>query len=164
MVYNEENTLKERRAMSHHAHHNHQDAYQHVVSHLKEKGIRITESRKAVIRHLITSPDHPSAEMIYKELRPNFPTMSLATVYNNLRVLVEEGFVAELKRNNDTTTYYDFMGHDHLNIICERCGKITDLIAEDIPSLEQQVQEQTGYHITKELLTIYGICPSCQTK
>lgn len=148
--------------MSHHTHHHHQDSYAHVVSHLKEKGIRITETRKAVIRHLIDSPDHPSAEMIYKDLLPSHPSMSLATVYNNLKVLVEEGFVTELKRNNDTTTYYDFMGHDHLNVICEHCGKITDLVAENIPSLESQVQAQTGYQITKELLTIYGICPDCQ--
>ncbi|MER0122523.1 Fur family transcriptional regulator [Streptococcus sp. ZJ93] len=143
-------------------HTDHQEAYAHVVNHLKEKGVRMTETRKAVIRYLIDSSDHPSAEMIYKDLRPNYPNMSLATVYNNLKVLVEEGFVTELKRNNDTTTYYDFMGHDHLNVICERCGKITDLIAENMPSLEHQVEAQTGYQITKELLTIYGICPDCQ--
>mgnify|MGYP003583804049 FL=1 len=103
----------------------HQTAFEHVIQHLKEKRIRITETRKAVVAYIIESDDHPSAEMIYLDLLPNYPNMSLATVYNNLKVLLEEGFVTELKRANDPTTYYDFMGHEHLNVICEKCGKIT---------------------------------------
>ncbi len=55
--------------------------------------------------------------MIYHDLLPNFPNMSLATVYNNLKVLIDEGFVTEIKVRNDTTTYFDFMGHQHLNVI-----------------------------------------------
>ena len=47
---------------------------------------------------------------IYRDLLPEHPNMSLATVYNNMKVLVDEGFVAELKVTNDTTTYYDFYG------------------------------------------------------
>ncbi|TCD45718.1 transcriptional repressor [Streptococcus sp. X16XC17] len=135
-------------------------AYEHVIDHLRTKGIRITETRKAVLAYLIDSKEHPSAEMIYRDLRPDFPSMSLATVYNNLKVLVDEGFVTEIKRNKDTTTYYDFMGHDHLNVICEKCGKITD-IDVDFPSFNRIAQEQTGYRITKEVVTIYGICPDC---
>ena len=69
--------------------------------------------------------------MIYYDLLPDNPGMSLATVYNNLKVLVEEGIVSEIKVNNDNTTYYDFMGHDHLNIVCEKCGHITDLDSTD---------------------------------
>ena len=76
------------------------------------------------------SDQHPSADVIYYDLLPDNPGMSLATVYNNLKVLVEEGIVSEIKVNNDNTTYYDFMGHDHLNIVCEKCGQITDL---DLP-------------------------------
>jgi Fur family peroxide stress response transcriptional regulator len=100
--------------------------------------------------------------MIYKDLLPSYPGMSLATVYNNLRLLLEEGFVTEIKRTNDTTTYYDFMGHEHLNVICEVCGKITDFMDVEIPSLKKEAQQQTGYKITKEVLSVYGICPNCQ--
>ena len=100
--------------------------YEDVLNQLKAKGIRLTESRKAVIRYLMMSDQHPSADVIYYDLLPDNPGMSLATVYNNLKVLVEEGIVSEIKVNNDNTTYYDFMGHDHLNIVCEKCGQITD--------------------------------------
>ena len=57
----------------------HKKDYQEVIEHLRLKGVRITETRKAVIAFIISSHDHPSAEMIYQALLPEFPNMSLAT-------------------------------------------------------------------------------------
>ena len=88
--------------------------------------------------------------------------MSLATVYNNLKVLIDEGFVTEIKVRNDTTTYFDFMGHQHLNVICEKCGHIADLELE-LPDVKHEAEAQTGYHITQSQTTVYGICPKCQS-
>ena len=135
--------------------------YQEVTEHLRMKGVRLTETRKAVIAFMINSSDHPSAEMIYQALLPEFPHMSLATVYNNLKVLIDEGFVAELKVRNDTTTYFDFMGHQHLNVICEKCGRIADMDL-NLPDVKEEVEKQTGYRITNAQTTVYGICPACQ--
>ena len=104
-----------------------QEKVEDVLQHLREKSVRITETRRAVLSYLVKSQEHPSADAIYQDLKPAFPNMSLATVYNNLKVLIEEGFVSEIKVRNDTTTYFDFMGHDHLNLICESCGKIDDI-------------------------------------
>ena len=115
--------------------------YEDILNQLKAKGIRLTESRKAIIRYLMMSDQHPSADVIYYDLLPDNPGMSLATVYNNLKVLVEEGIVSEIKVNNDNTTYYDFMGHDHLNIVCEKCGQITDYYLP-IPSFKEEVESQ----------------------
>ena len=95
---------------------------------------------------------------------PDYPNMSLATVYNNMKVLVDEGFVSELKISNDSTTYYDFMGHQHINIVCESCGKITDFMDSDAIDIGKEAHKQTGYNITKIQLTAYGICPDCQQK
>lgn len=148
--------------MKEHKHHMDQskEYYQDVLKHLREKGVRITETRKAVIDFIIQSHDHPSADMIYQALLPAFPNMSLATVYNNLKVLIDEGFVSELKVRNDTTTYYDFMGHQHLNVICEKCGRIADMDL-DLPDVQQEAADQTGYQITKSQMVVYGICPDC---
>ena len=151
--------------MKEHKHHldQNKEYYQDVLKHLREKGVRITETRKAVIDFIIQSHDHPSADMIYQALLPAFPNMSLATVYNNLKVLIDEGFVSELKVRNDTTTYYDFMGHQHLNVICEKCGRIADMDL-DLPDVQQEAADQTGYQITKSQMVVYGICPDCVTR
>lgn len=136
--------------------------YQEVLEHLRDKGTRITETRKAVLAYMISSHEHPSAERIYQDLRPDFPNMSLATVYNNLKVLIDEGFVEEIKISNDNTTYFDFMGHDHLNIVCEKCGRIADFEDAEIPDLKREAEAQTGYQITKTQVLMYGVCPDCQ--
>lgn len=136
--------------------------YQEVLEHLRSKGIRITETRKAVLSYMITSHEHPSAEKIYQDLLPSYPNMSLATVYNNLKVLIDENFVEEIKISNDNTTYFDFMGHDHLNVVCEKCGRIADFEDVEIPDLKREAEAQTGYQITKTQVLMYGICPECQ--
>ena len=75
--------------------------YQEILSHLRSKGIRITETRKGILQYMMLTKEHPSAEKIYQDLKPHYPNMSLATVYNNLKVLVDEGFVEELKITKD---------------------------------------------------------------
>lgn len=145
-----------------HTHHRPLDAYENVIEHLRGKHIRITETRKAIIAYLINSTEHPSADKIYKDLLPEHPSLSLATVYNNIKVLVNEGFVTELKVTNNPTTYYDFMGHQHINIICKCCGAITDFMDVDAIDIGKEAYEQTGYQITKIQVTAYGLCPKCQ--
>ncbi|MDG3142169.1 transcriptional repressor [Streptococcus suis] len=135
--------------------------YQAVLNHLRKKHSRITEARKAILAYMIAADHHPSAEQVYKDLSPKYPNLSLATVYNNLRVLVDEGFVSELKVTNDQTTYFDYKGHDHVNVICEVCGKISDLELE-IPDITHEAADQTGYRITKSQFIVYGICETCQ--
>ncbi|MGT2929199.1 Fur family transcriptional regulator [Streptococcus dentasini] len=140
------------------------EAYETVLERLRSKHIRITESRKAIIRYMIGTKKHPSAEMIYEDLLPDYPSMSLATVYNNLKVLVEEGFVTELKLCHYSTTYYDFLGHREIHIACENCGRITDFMDADIRDMYQEASNQTGYQVTHSQVMLYGICPECQAQ
>jgi len=142
-------------------HRKEEECVEEVLQSLRTKGIRITDTRRAVLAYLVASHEHPSAEKIYHDLLPQFPGMSLATVYNNIKVLIDEGVVSEIKVRNDTTTYFDFMGHEHLNVVCEKCGRIAD-VDIDVPDLCEEAASQSGYLITKTQMTVYGICPDCQ--
>jgi len=142
-------------------HRHEEERVEEVLQSLRAKGIRITYTRRAVLSYLVASHEHPSAEKIYRDLLPQFPSMSLATVYNNIKVLIDEGVVSEIKVRNDTTTYFDFMGHDHLNVVCEKCGRIADVDIE-VPDLREEAASQSGYQITKTQMTVYGICSECQ--
>lgn len=144
-------------------HHSHEPEHllEEVLQQLKERYIRITPQRRAILDYLIRSHDHPSVEQIYQDLLPEHPSMSLATVYNNLKVLVEEGFVHEMKFSG-VTSRYDFMGHRHYHVICDKCGKIADFTHTDLSFIYSPAQSQTGYHIRAAHLEAYGLCPSCQ--
>ena len=67
-----------------------------IILTFKEKKLKLTPQRLAVYQYLKSTSEHPSAETIYKSLQPNYPTMSLATVYKTLKTLVEIGLVQEL--------------------------------------------------------------------
>jgi len=73
-----------------HDHHEHNEL-QDAVERLKQSGVRITPQRFAVLEFLVNAKSHPTADEIYKALEGKFPNMSVATVYNNLRVFREMG-------------------------------------------------------------------------
>ncbi|XJS09990.1 Fur family transcriptional regulator [Aerococcaceae bacterium WGS1372] len=134
---------------------------EHVLDGLRQKGMRITEGRKAILQLLMDSNDHPTAEEIYHELKPKFDNLSLATIYNNLNFFVSEGLVYEMKFSN-VSSRYDYLGHSHYHIICRNCGKIADFHGEDLDELYKSAAEQTDYLVQFDKLELYGICPTCQ--
>ena len=71
----------------------------------KKKNISITPQRYAVLEYLIEHRSHPTADEIYKALEHRFPNMSVATVYNNLRLFTSIGFVQEMKYGDASPTW-----------------------------------------------------------
>ncbi|NCU19053.1 peroxide-responsive transcriptional repressor PerR [Pallidibacillus pasinlerensis] len=127
---------------------------------LKDSGVRITPQRHAILEYLISSMTHPTADEIYKALESRFPNMSVATVYNNLRVFREVGLVKELTYG-DASSRFDFVTHEHYHIICEDCGKITDFQYPGLDEIEQFASHVSGYQISHHRLEVYGLCPEC---
>lgn len=143
---------------------NYNKYFDNVIYHLKEKKIRITETRKAIIKYIIESKVHPSAEKIYTDLLVSYPGISLATIYNNLKLLIEEGFVAEIKIKQNSTSYFDFIRHQHIHVICEKCGDITDFEEQEIPNFKKEIENKTHYKVTNIQMVVYGMCENCRSK
>ena len=74
-----------------------------VVAQLKNKHIRMTPQRRAILSYMIQTHNHPTVEEIYHDLLPDWPSLSLATIYNNLSFLVKEGYVNEMKFSDVTS-------------------------------------------------------------
>lgn len=129
---------------------------------LKESGVRITPQRYAVLEYLLTSMSHPTADEIYKALEDKFPNMSVATVYNNLRVLKEIGLVKELTYGDDSSRF-DCNMTEHYHIICNTCGKIVDFDYPTLNEVESFAEKVTGFKVNQHRLELYGECEDCQT-
>lgn len=130
---------------------------------LKVSGVRITPQRHAILEYLINSMTHPTADEIYKALEGKFPNMSVATVYNNLRVFKDVGLVKELTYG-DSSSRFDFTTHDHYHAICESCGKIVDFQYPGLDEVEQFASHVTGFKVSHHRLEVYGLCPDCAKK
>lgn len=132
-----------------------------AIQTLKKSGVRITPQRHAVLEYLLNSMSHPTADEIYKALEGKFPNMSVATVYNNLRVLREIGLVRELTYG-DTSSRFEPNMSDHYHVICNSCGKIVDFqypVLDEVESLAEQITE---FDVTHHRLEIYGMCKECK--
>ena len=130
---------------------------------LKETGVRITPQRHAILEYLINSMSHPTADDIYKALEGKFPNMSVATVYNNLRVFREVGLVKELTYG-DASSRFDFVTTNHYHVICDSCGKIVDFYYPGLDEVEQLASHVTGFKVENHRMEVYGSCPECAAK
>ncbi|MBF0706957.1 MULTISPECIES: peroxide-responsive transcriptional repressor PerR [Bacillales] len=132
-----------------------------AIDAMKNSGVRITPQRHAILEHLIQSMSHPTADEIYKSLEGKFPNMSVATVYNNLRVFKEIGLVKELTYG-DASSRFDCVTTDHYHIICDDCGKIVDFHYPGLDEVETLAEQVTGFRVGDHRMEIYGKCPDCQ--
>lgn len=106
------------------------------------------------------SYEHPSAEMLYARLKPNYPDLSLGTVYRNLAVFMEDGEVMRIGTVNGQDRF-DARTHPHAHFICRVCGCVKDVAEPALSALEQAAAEETGAVIEGHSLTFTGVCAAC---
>jgi len=131
---------------------------------LQEAGLRLTPQRMAICKLLIESDEHPTAAMIYEELRPQFPSLSLATIYNTLESLVSLGAVNMLGHAGDDHVHYDADMEPHVNLACISCHRIVDIPSEHVLHLHSEISKASGYKILGARVLYYGLCPDCQAQ
>lgn len=134
---------------------------QHALEQLKTTGVRITPQRHAILSYLVESMGHPTADDIYRALEPKFPNMSVATVYNNLKMFIEAGMVRELTYG-DSSSRFDANVSDHYHVTCEKCGKIEDFSYPSLSDVEHSAEKSTGFTVKGHRMELYGLCESCK--
>ena len=133
-----------------------------MLASLKRQQFRITPQRLAVLRILAASEGHPSVEQIYDQVKAEFPTTSLATVYKTVSLLKELHEVLELGFPDGSNRYDGNRPIPHPHLICTKCKKITDPELFVLDQFGQELSQTTGYKILSHRLDFFGICPECQ--
>ena len=136
---------------------------QRVMTRLRSHGYRMTPQRVAVVRALVESVEHPSAEDLYEQLLPQYPTMSPATVYKTVGLLKELGEVAELVAQHDGRHFEGRNPAPHPHIICVKCGRIVDLELGEMGALIERVASSSGFAEVSNRLEFWGVCERCQS-
>ena len=131
---------------------------------LREQRYRITPQRIAVLKILSESKGHPSVENIYKQVKKDFPTTSLATVYKTLTLLKELGEVLELGFPEGSNRYDGNRPNPHPHVICIKCKKIVDPDLDSLDEMKKEVELDTNFKILNHRLDFFGICSNCMAK
>ena len=131
------------------------------MNRLRERRYRMTPQRVALLRLLASSQGHPSAAHLFDQLRDQFPTTSLATVYKTLSLLDDMGEVLELGFSGEDNRYDGNKPHPHPHLVCIRCRRIVDAPIVVSQALEHEAAQASGFSIVAHRLDFYGLCPDC---
>lgn len=121
--------------------------------------LRYSRQREEIYQYLLASKEHPSAEMIYQDLRRHMANLSLATVYRNLRVLEEMGQVRRVN-TPQSVERYDADCHAHPHFICSVCGRVMDLPTQLLQAVEG-TGELESCQVQWVSLSFGGVCAQC---
>lgn len=128
---------------------------------LRDNGFKVTPQRLAVYEALNSTTSHPNAEMLYQMLQPDYPTMSLATVYKTMDIFAELGLVQVLNVGEDSYRYdAEISAHSHIR--CVDCNRVDDVFEVQDEALMDSVRTKSGYSLTGRQLYFFGRCPACR--
>lgn len=127
----------------------------------RPKAMRNTNQRKAVLVALADlHGTHPTASEIYAAIKVRSSQIGLATVYRTLDAMVERGDVAAVRTGS--AVRYDLTHHHHHHLICQVCGKVTDVDASEVPAeLITFFEAETGFDLTDASIQLNGTCAAC---
>lgn len=128
---------------------------------LRRAGLRSTPQRLAIVRE-VYARSHPSVGEVFDAVRAQFPTIGLATVYNTLRTMTENGLVTELPFTD--VTRFEINTRPHANLVCRNCGAIEDCDAleeELLAEIRSQVPAAADFQPETQRIDIYGLCRDC---
>jgi len=124
---------------------------------------RRSKQRTRILELLNGTKKHPTAQLIYEQLKPDFPHLSLGTVYRNLNILVETGALRKLHYGS-AFDRYDARMDPHYHFICSSCDRVYDLPLPPVKSLETKASEITEHTIYSHKVDFFGICRWCKNR
>jgi Fur family ferric uptake transcriptional regulator/Fur family peroxide stress response transcriptional regulator len=128
---------------------------------LKECGLKATFQRMNIL-DVVEKNGHMSIEAIYDEVTKVHPSLSLATIYKNIILMVEKGVVVEVPIAGKKSKY-ELAKTDHIHLVCTECGEVEDKPhsshADDIFS---HMTKEENFTLSKQQINLYGVCADCQ--
>lgn len=119
----------------------------------------MTKQRAIILEVLRSDKCHHTAEEIFELAKEKLPTISRATVYNNLHSLEKEQFIRKISGDGSSDRYdSSFIPHGHL--VCTACQRVFDI---DLPGIDDMLRECMGTSIESYELKVRGRCEKCKS-
>ncbi len=125
-----------------------------------ERGLAVTHQRAVIYEALARSHDHPTPEAVYETVREKIPSISLATVYKNIRAFEEAGLLRQVTPLHESVRL-DANLSDHHHLVCLRCKSVTDLPADSIEPVRVKGRLPTRFRVERFNVEVLGLCARC---
>jgi Fur family peroxide stress response transcriptional regulator len=126
---------------------------------MASRGGRLTTQRMAIYEAVVGRTNHPSVETVHDEVRRRFPSVSLATVYATLNLFDDLGLIQEI---SGPIRRYDGQASRHINLVCQRCGRVIDVDDPRLARLERTVAGRARFQVKAVRFELHGVCPRCR--
>lgn len=135
---------------------------EHLVSQLRDRGMRVTPQRIVIHRELCGHSQHMTAEQVLARVSEVLPGTSLPTVYSTLELLEALGLVRRVGTGNGAVVF-DSRVEPHAHTVCRSCGAMADLEGTAAPEEALARAGATGFVPDHAQLVVWGLCPDCAT-
>lgn len=126
----------------------------------RQNGLALTHQRRVIYEILLATPGHPSPEEIYGSVRKKIPSISLNTVYNNIRVFLEKGMLREVSVHHGTMRV-ETNSHPHHHFVCVSCRSIEDIEQEVFEPVRVKEFAPPGFKVHRYSIDVIGQCANC---
>lgn len=123
--------------------------------------IKYSRQRESIKHFLAGRKDHPTADIVYQNLRQIYPNISLGTVYRNLGLLSELGEINRI-HTGDGAERFDYNTRPHNHFVCRCCHNVFDLEMENIDHIMETAQKNFCGQIEGYTATFVGVCENCR--
>lgn len=129
-----------------------------------EQKRNFSRKREAVLRAVRSTTTHPTAEWVYQTLKPEYPDLSLGTVYRNLAQFKEDGVIISVGIVNGQERF-DGNVQPHTHFVCSQCGAVLD-IADDRPDpgCIERIARNNHIRIDAADIMLRGVCSECLSR
>lgn len=134
----------------------------YLTDQLHARGFRMTPQRMAILHTLRSHGGHLSAMDVYEKTRRTQSGLTEATVYRTLEFLAENGFALAAHMGNGKLVY-ELTEENHHHLICKNCGATVAVDHTPLAKLYNQLGTSTGYKLDSSHVTLFGLCPDCQS-
>jgi len=132
-----------------------------LITLLKKNGLKATPQRLAICRFVLSSKEHPTADIIFNEVKKIYPSISHATVYKTISLLKNLGLIVELNFHN-SHSHFDSNVNLHVNIVCPNCNKIIDYQSKLVDEFYKKLESEVGGKFIGQRFDIYKKCKECK--
>ena len=122
--------------------------------------IKHSRQREMIKAFLKSRKDHPTADIVYINVRQQNPNISLGTVYRNLTLLADMGEIRRL-RVGDGVDHFDADTSPHYHFVCTECGAVIDLEMDSIEGITELAGAGFNGRIAGHVTYFYGSCGNC---
>lgn len=128
---------------------------------LREHNLKATPQRLAIV-DILDINGHVTIEYLYNCMIKKFDSISLATIYKNINLMLENSFIQEVKIP-DAKSVYELTKSRHSHLVCEKCLSVED-IAIDLEEIQKSANEKTYFMIESATMVFSGICEKCNKR